>query len=112
MDCWKTLAELFGGAKEVSNFPVNAVQQVVIPIVEPLPENAKSVSATPSTPVKKKRRVKKRAGNVPPVGTLPASPRLSSSGQNALPLVGFLLILAGIFIICIPDVLNQYLHLW
>lgn len=112
MDCWKTLAEIFGGAKEVSIFSGNAVQQVVIPIVEPLPEKANAVSATPSAPVKKKRRVKKRSGNVPSVEVFPESRRLSSSGQNALPLVGFLLILAGIFIICIPDVLNQYLHLW
>ncbi len=112
MDCWKTLAELFGGEQDVSIGPGNAVQEVVIPIVEPLPKNAKTVSATPSVPVKKKRRVRKRSVNVPPAEALPVSRRLSSSGQNALTLVGFLLILTGIFIICIPDVLNQYLHLW
>ena len=112
MDSWKTLAELFGDVKDANPSPVTVVQQVFVPVVESLPESAKPASAAPSKPVKKKRRVKKRSVNVPPVEPLTETRQHPFAGQKWLLLVGILLIVGGIFIICIPDVFNQYLHLW
>ena len=110
MDSWLTLAELFGSAPGHS-VPVKVAEQtVVIPLAEPLPQSSQPQKASPVPhPVKKRSKKKKLRKNVNIDDEMPPPP---ATGNNLFVVVGGLLVVAGVLIICIPDVLNQYLQLW
>ena len=109
MDCWLTLAELFGTPSAVS--AAAPTQSVVIPVPATQPA-AVLQSVEIAQPVKKRRR-KKKTLRVPVINDEEKAGVGRANARGGIPIwVGVSVLLLGVLLLSTPEVLNKLFCFW